>query len=111
MAVVAVFFKLSMSVRDLHNHLVENVGVPAWASYSLFAAVTLGLGCILGFVSARASGVFECARVLRLLLVYCLHNRRRFSDQRARRRRKTKEAGQERQQERGKDNCRSERCV
>jgi hypothetical protein len=51
MAVVAVFFKLSMAVRDLHNHLVENVGIPSWASYCLFAIVTLGLGCILGFVS------------------------------------------------------------
>ncbi|VDO91750.1 unnamed protein product, partial [Heligmosomoides polygyrus] len=51
MAVVAVFFKLSMAVRDLHNHLVEEKGVPSWASYSLFAGVTLALGCILGFVS------------------------------------------------------------
>ncbi|KAK6019708.1 thioredoxin [Ostertagia ostertagi] len=49
MAVVAVFFKLSMAVRDLHNHLVEDKGVPSWASYSLFAGVTLALGCILGF--------------------------------------------------------------
>ncbi|KAH7730670.1 DPY-11 protein [Aphelenchoides avenae] len=50
MGVVAVFFKLSMSVRDLHNHLVENVGIPAWASYSMFAIVTLALGCVLGFI-------------------------------------------------------------
>jgi hypothetical protein len=50
MGVVALFFKLSMKVRDLHNHLVEQVGVPSWASYSAFAVVTLGLGCILGFV-------------------------------------------------------------
>uniref|UniRef100_A0A1I7XIQ1 Col_cuticle_N domain-containing protein n=1 Tax=Heterorhabditis bacteriophora TaxID=37862 RepID=A0A1I7XIQ1_HETBA len=49
MAVVAVFFKLSMAVRDMHNHLVEEKGVPSWASYSLFAGVTLALGCILGF--------------------------------------------------------------
>ncbi|KAI6190475.1 Thioredoxin [Aphelenchoides bicaudatus] len=49
MGVVALFFKLSMAVRDFHNHLVENVGIPSWASYSMFAVVTLGLGCILGF--------------------------------------------------------------
>jgi len=49
MAVVSVFFKLSMSVRDLHNYLVEEIGMPSWASYSLFAGVTLGLGCVLGF--------------------------------------------------------------
>ncbi|KAK0410308.1 hypothetical protein QR680_005058 [Steinernema hermaphroditum] len=49
MGVVAVFFKLSMAVRDLHNHLVENVGVPSWASYAIFAGITLALGCVLGF--------------------------------------------------------------
>ncbi|CAI5452349.1 unnamed protein product [Caenorhabditis angaria] len=49
MAVVAVFFKLSMAVRDFHNHLVEEKGVPSWASYGLFAGVTLALGCVLGF--------------------------------------------------------------
>ena len=50
MGVVAVFFKLSMAVRDFHNHLVENVGIPSWASYLAFATVTLALGCVLGFV-------------------------------------------------------------
>ncbi|CAP36281.1 Protein CBR-DPY-11 [Caenorhabditis briggsae] len=49
MGVVAVFFKLSMAVRDLHNHLVEDKGIPSWASYGLFAGVTLALGCVLGF--------------------------------------------------------------
>lgn len=49
MGVVAVFFKLSMAVRDFHNHLVENKGVPSWASYLMFSGVTLLLGCILGF--------------------------------------------------------------
>jgi len=49
MGVVAVFFKLSMAVRDLHNHLVEEKGIPSWASYGLFAGVTLALGCVLGF--------------------------------------------------------------
>ncbi|CAD6193821.1 unnamed protein product [Caenorhabditis auriculariae] len=50
MAVVAVFFKMSMAVRDLHNHLIEEKGVPSWASYGLFAGVTLALGCVLGFL-------------------------------------------------------------
>jgi len=49
MGVVAVFFRLSMAVRDFHNHLVENVGIPPAASYAGFAAVTLALGCVLGF--------------------------------------------------------------
>jgi len=49
MSVVAWFFKLSMSVRDLHNHLVEQRGLPTWGSYALFGVATLILGCILGF--------------------------------------------------------------
>ncbi|VDK42229.1 unnamed protein product [Anisakis simplex] len=49
MSVVAWFFKLSMFVRDKHNYLVEEAGVPSWASYSLFAGITLALGCVLGF--------------------------------------------------------------
>lgn len=56
MAVVAMFFKLSMSVRDLHNYLVEEKGLPSWASYALFGGVTLLLGCILGFVSFLPCG-------------------------------------------------------
>lgn len=51
MSVVAMFFRLSMKVRDLHNHLIEDRGLPPWASYTLFAVATLVLGCILGFVS------------------------------------------------------------
>lgn len=50
MAVVAWFFKFSMSARDFHNRLVEKHGIPSWASYSLFGFATLVLGCILGFV-------------------------------------------------------------
>ncbi|EFO24988.1 hypothetical protein LOAG_03493 [Loa loa] len=49
MSVVAWFFKLSMFVRDKHNYLVDEVGIPSWASYSVFAGITLALGCILGF--------------------------------------------------------------
>lgn len=50
MAIVAAFFKVSMSVRDFHNYLVEKVGIPSWLSYAMFAVITLTLGCILGFI-------------------------------------------------------------
>lgn len=50
MQIVAQFFKLSMSVRDAHNHLVEKQGIPVWGSYTIFAGATLFLGCILGFI-------------------------------------------------------------
>lgn len=49
MSVVAWFFKLSMSVRDLHNYLIEKQGLPTWGSYALFGVATLLLGCVLGF--------------------------------------------------------------
>lgn len=76
MAVVALFFKLSMAVRDFHNHLVENVGIPSWASYSMFAVVTLGLGCILGFVSF----ISRFFKFNLKYLVHCLYYWRRFSN-------------------------------
>ncbi len=51
MAVVAMFFRMSMAVRDFHNYLVEQKGLPPVASYLCFGGATLLLGCILGFVS------------------------------------------------------------
>jgi hypothetical protein len=50
MAVVAMFFRLSMAVRDLHNHLVDKRGLPPVASYLVFGLATLVLGCVLGFL-------------------------------------------------------------
>jgi len=50
MSVVAMFFRLSMYVRDLHTYFVETRGLPSWASYGIFGAATLLLGCLLGFV-------------------------------------------------------------
>jgi hypothetical protein len=67
MGIVAIFFKLSMAVRDLHNHLVDTVGIPSWASYTMFAAVTLTLGCILGFVSCQTINWDKNKFLLRLL--------------------------------------------
>ncbi|CDW52166.1 Thioredoxin domain containing protein [Trichuris trichiura] len=49
MSVVSHFFRLSMAVRDLHVTLIEKYGFAAWMSYTLFGAVTLFLGCVLGF--------------------------------------------------------------
>jgi len=50
MTVVAMFFQLSMSVRDLHNYLTETQGLPPMASYLIFGIATLVLGCLLGFL-------------------------------------------------------------
>jgi hypothetical protein len=58
MSVVAVFFRLSMYVRDLHNYLIEQQGLPPVASYALFGGATLVLGCVLGFVSLKKAFLF-----------------------------------------------------
>jgi hypothetical protein len=50
MSIVAMFFRLSMQVRDFHNYLIEEKGWPSWASYLLFGGATLILGCLLGFL-------------------------------------------------------------
>jgi hypothetical protein len=50
MTIVSYFFKVSMSVRDLHNYFVEKQGIPPWGSYAIFGVTTLVLGCILGFL-------------------------------------------------------------
>jgi len=39
-----------MKVRDLHNYLVEEQGLPPVVSYLIFGLATLILGCLLGFL-------------------------------------------------------------
>ncbi|TRY90462.1 hypothetical protein DNTS_015624 [Danionella cerebrum] len=43
-------FKLSMFIRHCHNYLTEQMGVPVWGSYGIFALATLLSGLILGLV-------------------------------------------------------------
>lgn len=35
--------------KNFQSNFSILVGIPAWASYSLFAGITLALGCVLGF--------------------------------------------------------------
>lgn len=51
MSIVSNFFKISMTLRALHNSLVEDYGIPYWGSYILFAFVTILFGAMLGLVS------------------------------------------------------------
>lgn len=37
-----------MSLRAVHNRLVEEYGIPQWGSYVLFALATILLGALLG---------------------------------------------------------------
>ena len=50
MSFLAASFRFSMYLRDVHNHLVEKVGLPYYISYLLFALGTVTLGTILGLV-------------------------------------------------------------
>ncbi|KFO74592.1 Thioredoxin-related transmembrane protein 1, partial [Cuculus canorus] len=47
MSSMSALFQLSMWIRHCHNYLTENVGIPIWGSYIVFALVTLFLGVIL----------------------------------------------------------------
>ncbi|KYM76355.1 Thioredoxin-related transmembrane protein 1 [Atta colombica] len=50
MSFLSQFFKLSQMLRNIHNQLLEDVGLPVWGSYLIFAAATVVLGTILGLL-------------------------------------------------------------
>lgn len=50
MSLVAYSFRISMKLRDVHNYLVEDIGLPYYLSYLLFALGTVALGTILGLL-------------------------------------------------------------
>jgi len=50
MGVLSWFFRLSHFLKDLNNMLLTEYGLPNWASYALFAIVTILLGAIVGLI-------------------------------------------------------------
>lgn len=50
MSFVAYSFRISLALRDVHNHLVEEVGLPYYISYLIFALCTVTLGTVLGLL-------------------------------------------------------------
>ncbi|KYN50191.1 PREDICTED: thioredoxin-related transmembrane protein 1-like [Cyphomyrmex costatus] len=50
MSFLSQFFKLSQILRNIHNQLLEDVGVPVWGVYLIFAAATVVSGTILGLL-------------------------------------------------------------
>lgn len=50
MTFAAYSFRLSMMLRDIHDYLVEEVGLPYYVSFSLFAIGTVISGTILGLI-------------------------------------------------------------
>ncbi|CAM4583202.1 unnamed protein product [Caretta caretta] len=50
MSSMSALFQLSMWIRHCHNYFTENVGIPVWGSYAIFALATLFSGLILGII-------------------------------------------------------------
>ncbi|XP_069773150.1 thioredoxin-related transmembrane protein 1-like [Narcine bancroftii] len=50
MTSMSALFQLSMWIRHCHNYFTEDVGIPVWGSYSIFALVTLFSGLVLGLI-------------------------------------------------------------
>ncbi|XP_006899254.1 PREDICTED: thioredoxin-related transmembrane protein 1-like [Elephantulus edwardii] len=48
MSSMSALFQLSMWIRTCHNYLVEDLGLPVWGSYTVFALATLLSGLLLG---------------------------------------------------------------
>ncbi|KAM8920812.1 thioredoxin-related transmembrane protein 1, partial [Pelodytes ibericus] len=50
MSCMSALFQLSMWIRQCHNYFVEDMGIPVWGSYIIFALMTLFLGLLLGLI-------------------------------------------------------------
>ncbi|XP_015282141.1 PREDICTED: thioredoxin-related transmembrane protein 1 [Gekko japonicus] len=50
MSSMSALFQLSMWIRHCHNYFTENLGLPAWGSYAIFALATLFSGLVLGLI-------------------------------------------------------------
>ncbi|XP_007536103.1 thioredoxin-related transmembrane protein 1 [Erinaceus europaeus] len=48
MSSMSALFQLSMWIRTCHNYFVEDLGLPIWGSYTVFALATLFSGLLLG---------------------------------------------------------------
>ncbi|KAL4656240.1 thioredoxin-related transmembrane protein 1 [Arapaima gigas] len=67
MNTMSALFKLSMFIRKCHNYLTEQMGIPVWGSYTIFALATLFSGLALGLVL--------------VFIADCVFPSRRFSSQ------------------------------
>ncbi|XP_059607527.1 thioredoxin-related transmembrane protein 1 [Phlebotomus argentipes] len=50
MSIVSYFFKLSHFLKELNTLMLKEYGLPAWASYAIFAVATILMGAILGLL-------------------------------------------------------------
>jgi len=50
MGAASYFFKLSHALKDLNTYLLDQYSIPSWASYVLFAIITILLGALIGLL-------------------------------------------------------------
>jgi len=50
MAAVGLFFQFSIAIRNVHNEMTTEYGIPVWGSYVIFAVATILLGLLIGLV-------------------------------------------------------------
>ncbi|XP_069495038.1 thioredoxin-related transmembrane protein 1 [Ambystoma mexicanum] len=50
MSSMSALFQLSMWIRQCHNYFTEDIGIPVWGSYAIFAIATLFSGLTLGLI-------------------------------------------------------------
>lgn len=50
MSILSWFFRLSHFLKELNNTLLKDYGLPTWASYGLFAIITIILGALVGLL-------------------------------------------------------------
>ncbi|XP_019406510.1 PREDICTED: thioredoxin-related transmembrane protein 1 isoform X2 [Crocodylus porosus] len=50
MSSMSALFQLSMWIRHCHSYITEDIGIPVWGSYAIFALATLFSGLVLGLI-------------------------------------------------------------
>ncbi|XP_074658167.1 thioredoxin-related transmembrane protein 1-like [Tubulanus polymorphus] len=50
MSLVSSFFKASVFIRNMHNYITEDFGIPVWGSYLFFAVLTIIAGLLLALL-------------------------------------------------------------
>ncbi|GIY31269.1 thioredoxin-related transmembrane protein 1 [Caerostris darwini] len=63
MTTISLFFKLSMLLRNTHNTLVQDYGIPYWGSYIIFGLLTILVGSLLGLLVVCVIDFFCPSRV------------------------------------------------
>jgi hypothetical protein len=50
MSLISQFYRVSMTLRNVMNVMLEDYGIPAWAAYLVFGVATILVGLVLGLI-------------------------------------------------------------